>query len=297
MKEILYTFRNFKLDNMRKTVLTAIFCISAGMLVAQSYVPTRGDIAAFFNTKTMVVLLDNPLLEYNIVIKEVMQQEWKATQFDFISFKDFEKLRFDPQYSFIYMSMVAFENDKTDARYRFLHLSLGGNYQQMNQMPDLASVPLAYFSVDEDNYIYKLAVLVRFIQNHAMLIKEHPEIVSVNVLQHYNDNIKDIKNKTLYVLEEELAPEVNSVPRIKKLYPFKFKIVTKEEITEAIKNREEDVVFLHKVGPEGTKTDARSYKAVIGAADANFYYFDYHKISDKKPDGLLGDDFKKMAKK
>jgi hypothetical protein len=282
---------------MRKTILTAIFCISINVLFAQSYVPSRSDIAAFFNTKTLVVLLDNPLLEYNMVIKEVMQQEWKATNFDFITFKDFEKLRFDPQYSFIYMSMVTFENDKTDARYRFLHLSLGGDYQQMNQMPDLASVPLAYYSVDEDNYIYKLAILVRFIQNHVMLIKEHPEIMSANVFQHYNDNIKDIKGKTLYVLEEELSPAVNSVPRIKKVYPYNFKIVSKEDITDAIKNKDESVVFLHKVGPEGTKKDARCYNIIIGAADAMFYYFDYHKISEKNPDGLLSDDFKKMAKK
>jgi uncharacterized protein involved in tolerance to divalent cations len=282
---------------MKKTILSTILGIAFICVNAQSYVPTQADISAFFNTKTLVVLLDNPLLEYNIVIKEVMQQEWKVTKFDFISFKEFEKLRFDPQYSFIYMSQVTFENDKTDARYRFLHLSLGGDYLQMNQMPDLASVPLAYYNVDEDNYIYKLAILVRFIQNHTLLIKEHPEIVSANVLQHYNDNIKDIKGKTFYILEEELAPEVNSVARIKKIYPYNFKIVTKDEITEAIKNSDENVVFLHKVGPEGSKIDARCYKVIIGAADAKFYYFDYHKISSKNPDGFLADDFKKLAKK
>ena len=225
-----------------------------------------------------------------------MDQEWNITEFDYIGFKEFEELRKDPQYSFLYMSQVTFENDKTDAKYRFLHLSLGGDYFRKDQMPDIASVPLAYYSVEEDNYTYKLAILVRFIQNHALFIKEHPEIVSANVLQHYNDNIKDIKQKTLYVLEEELSKEVNSTARIKKVYPYKFRIVTKDDITEAIKNRDPNVVFLHKVGPEGTKINARCYKIVIGAADANFYYFDYHKISDKKPDGLLSQDFKKMAK-
>lgn len=54
--------------------------------------------------------------------------------------------------------------------------------------------------------------------------------------------------------------------------------------------------FLHKVGPEGTKLDARSYKIIIGAADANFYYFDYHKISGKNPDGFLESDFKNLVK-
>lgn len=281
---------------MKRIFLVGIISISSMIIMAQSYVPTTDDINGFFNTKTMVVLLDNPLLEYNMVIKEVMEQEWTITPYEYITFKEFEELRRDPQYSFLYMSQVTFENDKTDARYRFLHLSLGGDYFRKDQMPDIASVPLAYYSVDEDNYIYKLGILVRFIQNHAILVKEKPNIVSANVLQHYNDNMKDIKQKTLYVLEEELAPEVNSTARIKKVYPYKFQIVTKEDITEAIKDRDENKVFLHKVGPEGTKMNARCYKVIIGAADAKFYYFDYHKISSKKGDGLLESDFKKMAK-
>ena len=274
----------------------AFLCMYITITSAQ-IVPSQNDVKAFFNTKTMVVLLDDPLLEYNIVIKEVMQQEWKITKFEFITFKQFDKLRFDPQYSFIYMSKVTFEKDKTDAEYRFLHLSLGGDYFRNNQMPDIASVPLAYYSVDEDNYIYKLAILVRFIQNHALLIKEHPEILSANVLEYYNHNTKDIKSKTLYLLEEELAPDVNSAARIKKVYPYAFKIVSKDDITAAIKNKDENIVFLHKVGPEGTKLNARCYKIIIGAADANFYYFDYHKISEKEPDGFLASDFKNLVKK
>jgi hypothetical protein len=263
---------------------------------SQGYVPSHEDIKAFFTTKTLVVMEDNPLMEFNQNIRQVMKQEWNITDYDFISFKEFENKRMDPKYSFLLMTQVSFENDKTDAIYRFLHLSLGGDYFRLNQMPDIASVPVAYFNVDEDNYAYKLGILVRFIQKHALLLKAHPEIVSVNVLKHYNDNIKEIKDKTLYLLENELAKEVNSVARIKKIYPYKFKIVTKEEIELAIKDRREDIVFLHKVGPEGTKLDARCYKIIIGAGDANFYYFDYHKISDKNPDGFLASDFKKLAK-
>lgn len=282
---------------MRKIFVLILSSVMAGVAQSQGYVPTREDINAFFTTKTLVVLEDNPLLEYNLNIRDVMQQEWNITDYDFISSKEFEEKRMDPKYSFLIMTRVTFENDKTDAEYRFLHLSLGGDYFRLNQMPDIASVPLAYYNVDEDNYAYKLGILVRFIQKHALLIKEHPEIVSANVLKHYNDNIREIKDKTLYLLENELAKEVNSVARIKKIYPYRIKIVTKEEIEQAIKDREEGVVFLHKVGPEGTKLNARCYKVIVGAGDANFYYFDYHKISDKNPDGFLASDFKKLAKK
>jgi hypothetical protein len=273
-----------------------VFMLMTTMIHSQGYIPSREDVMAFFTTKTLVVLEDNPLMEYNSIIKKVMQQEWNITEYDFITSKEFEEKRMDAQYSFIYMSQVNFEADKTDAAYRFLHLSLGGDYFRLNEMPDIASVPLAYFNVEEERYAYKLAILVRFMQNHAKLLKEHPEIISANVFKHYNDNIKDIRGKTLYLLEEELAPSVNNVARISKVYPFKFKIVSMEDIEQAIKDRNPDVVFLHKVGPEGTKLNARCYNVIIGAADANFYYFDYHKITDKNPDGFLESDFKNLAK-
>ena len=59
---------------------------------------------------------------------------------------------------------------------------------------------------------------------------------------------------------------------------------------------DENAVFLHKVGPEGKKMNARVYKILIGAADGTFYYFDYHKVSSKNPDAFLESDFKKLAK-
>ncbi len=281
---------------MKKIILSFLVACLGITIYSQDYIPSREDIDAFFTTKTLVVLPNNPLLEYNYVIKTVMEQEWEITEYDFISFKEFEEKRFDPQYSFLYMTQVTFENDKTDAKYRFLHLSLGGDYFRMNQMPDIASVPVAYYNVGEENYGYKLGILVRFIQKHALLIKEHPEIVSANVFKHYNDNIKDIREKTLYLLENELTKEINSAARIKKIYPYKFRIVTKDEIEDAIAERDENVVFLHKVGPEGTKINARCYKIIIGAGDANFYYFNYHKIDNKHPDGFLENDLKKLAK-
>jgi len=281
---------------MKRITAGFVFMIVCGIVLSQNYVPTPEDIKAFFTTKTLVVLEDNPLMEYNYIIKDIMKKEWNVTEYDFISSGEFEEKRKDPQYSFLYMARVTFESDNTDATYRFLHLSLGGDYFRLNEMPDLVALPLAYYDVEEENYSYKLALLVRFMQNHVRLISENPEIISANVFKHYNDNIKDIRDKTLYILESELSSEVNSAARIKKVYPYKFKIATREEIAEAIDERNPDVVFLHKVGPEGTKEHARCYKVIIGAADANFYYFDYHSVSDKNPDGFLEDDFKKLVR-
>ena len=281
---------------MKKTMTVICAVIFMMPLFSQEYLPTRENLAAFIKTKTLVVLDQNPLNTYDSEIMEAMENEWTLTPFEFIKYDEFEKKRKDPQYSFLKLVNITYENDKLNAVYKFLNLSLGGDYFSINQMPDIVSVPVAYNNVDEDSYNYKLGILVRFIQNHVNLINEHPEIISANIFKHYNDNKGDVKTKTLYLIAEELEPAINSRARISKIYPYNFKLVTQEEIKDAITNRDGNVVFLHKVGPEGTRLDARCYKVLIGAGDANFYYFDYHMINDKKPDGFLEDDLKKISK-
>jgi hypothetical protein len=84
-----------------KRIVASLMLMSAGVMIyAQAYVPSSEDVDAFFTTKTLVVLEDNPLMEYNNIIKKVMQQEWNITEFDFISNKEFEEKRMDAQYSF-----------------------------------------------------------------------------------------------------------------------------------------------------------------------------------------------------
>ena len=282
---------------MKKLILIVSACLLSGALLAQVvYVPNKEDLGKLLNTKTYVVLEESPMSDFNFAIKEVMESNWTLTPFEFIKDSEFEKLSTNENFSFLYTSLLNFEKDKTESRYVFLHLSLGGANLSVDDLRDMVSVPLAYFGTDGENYIYKLGTIVRFMQNHIKLINEKPELISNNIFKFYNDNIKDIHTKTLYLVQDELSSEISTPARIKSVYPFKFKVVTREEINKAIEDRNDEVVFLHKVGPEGKKSEARCYKIVIGAADANFYYFDYHMITDKNPDGLLESDLKKMAK-
>ncbi len=279
-----------------KRIALLLFIAVPGIFTSAQYVPTPEDLDHFFTTKTLVVQDINPLNTFDSEIEEVMDSEWELTEYEIIPYSEFEEKRMDPGYSFLFLTTVVFENDKLQAKYKFLNLSLGGDYFQINQMPDLVSVPVAYANAEDETYNYKLGILVRFIQNHIRLIHENPDIISANVFKHYNDNMGDVKEKTLWLVADEMAPDINSAARISKIYPYEFKMVTRDEIREAVKNRNEDVVFLHKVGPEGTRLKARCYKILIGASDARFYYFDYHMINDKKPDGFLAKDLKKISK-
>ena len=296
MNEILYTYPKSNISITMQRTFVFLILVSFSLLVSSQYVPTSDDLDHFLKTKTLVVKDKNPLNTFDAEIEEVMAKEWDITEYEIIPFSEFEEKRMNPDYSFLFLATVVFEKDKLNAKYRFLNVSLGGDYFHIGMMPDLVSVPVSYTNVEDESYNYKLGLLVRFAQQHLRLIHANPEIISTNVFKHYNDNMKDVKQKTLYLLEDEMANDVNSTSRIKKVYPHDFKLVTREEIRQAISDRDEDVVFLHKVGPEGTRLKARCYKVLIGAADASFYYFDYHMINNKKPDGFLSKDLKKISK-
>ncbi len=282
---------------MKKLLFLFILFVGFISINAQKeYLPTQADLDHFLTTKTYVVLEESPMSDFNFEIKEIMEKLWGLTEFQFIKTAEFNKLSADENASFLYTSLVKFEKDKTESRYVFLHLSMGGPNFSIDDLHDIVSVPLGYFGVDQDNYIYKLGTLVRFMQNHIKLMQSNPEYITSNIFKHYNKNIQDVHQKTLYLIEDELSKEVGTAARFKQYYPYKFKIVSREEVREAIFNGDEDIVFLHKVGPEGKKLRARCYKILIGAEDAMFYYFDYHMVSDKKPDGFLVSDVKKIAK-
>jgi hypothetical protein len=289
----------FKLYQPMKTsfciFITVFFLVHTSL--AQEYIPTVADIKHFPQTKTMMILENNPMNEYNLALKDLVPAEWTATPYEFLVWKDFESRRKDKSLSFMIMNTVAFEKDKSNARYQFMSLLLGGNARGLSDMPDLCSVPLAYHGAPEESYIYKIGIFLRFMQNHVKVITDDPSVAGKNIMQHYNKNIQKLSGKTLYLMVEELAKDVNTEAKIKAVYDGPFKLVSKEDIQQAIADKDPNVVFLHKVGPGKSQTNARCYKILVGAADAQFYYFDYHRIDSKSPDGFMASDFKKLLRK
>lgn len=281
---------------MKKTLLTLASVVFALCLTAQNSVPTPADYDNFDQSHTFVVLDDNVMSDFNLTIEKTMKAEWTPTKFDFISRKEFEAKRVDPSYSFLLTTTVTYEKDKTKARYTYLSLLMGKEKSKVNTMPDLISIPLAYTSVVDQKYVYKLNAFLRFILKHVELMKEQPKLISKTPLVYYNKNIKSLKDKTLYLIKEELHKDLQTEAAVAKVYKNKFKFVTEAEVADAIRNRQKDVVFLHKVGPEVAKYNTRCFKIVMGADDSEIYYFDYHNIDKKSPDRLLRDDLKRMSK-
>lgn len=284
---------------MKKIVFTFMLLSLSVVIVAQTAVGSAEEIKRFFNTTTYVVLEKNPLLEYNSIIKETVKKHWHLTPVEFVTYStdDFEKARMDSTKSFLITHKVFYDKDKTKAKYNYLYLILGGNHEYVYEMPEIANVPVSYDGVEEETYAYKLGMLCQFLQKHVELTRDNPQLTSKNILKFYYKNLTgDVKNKTLYVTKDNLAKNFKSMNEIKSIYPYKVELVEQDAILKAIDEKNEDILFVHKVGPEGSKRKARCYNTIVGAADAQLYYFSYHMISDKKPEGLTKKNWKKLAK-
>ncbi len=258
------------------------------------HVPHLSDYKSFLKSKTLVVLEPNLMSDFNGVIKKAIINNWHITPYEFIDQAEFKRYRNDPQYSFLMVTVASFNKDHTKASYNFLSLLRGQKGASVSNMPDLCSIPLSYLKVEDDSYSYKVEAFLRFIQNHVELMIQNPSLIGENSLKYYNKNKADLNGKTLYITKEDLARDMDTNAEISKVYPYPFKIVTREEVADAIAQKRRDIVFLHKVGPEKTRIKARVYKILVGADVPQFYYFNYEMVKQPSDDAFQAKDLKRL---
>jgi len=281
---------------MKKLVILFI-ALTAGIgLYAKKYVPTPEDLNKFTETKTLVVLDENPLMQFNTVVKEIFANGWDITKFDFIDTKEFEEKRTNPEYSFILITTNKYSRDRVVTGYKFLTVILGSDVETIEEMPELISFPIAYAKAEEETYIYKMGAIVNYMQNHLKMAQKNPKILKDKKYKYIKKNIKQIKQKEIWITEGEVHRSIRKIKKLKAVYPHKIVIKTADEIQKAVAEKNKNVIVMHKVGPEGYQFRGRLYKIIMDASGEKMYYFKLMKNMKTKPDAWLDKDFKKFAK-
>jgi len=264
--------------------------------LAQRNLVRPEDVKAFLASTTYVVLENNPTSQYNMEIREAVERSWKITPYKFITAKEFNDMRKDIDKSFLVLIQMRIDNDKVVPTYNFLSVSMGAAVTKITDMPDICSVPLSYKDLPEDTYTYKLEGLIRFMQNYITAINENPKLIKKDAFMFYNKNMKQVKNKELWVTETDLEKTVRPLAEIRKVYKHNIKVVNPEDIQKAIQEKNTNVLYMHKVGPEGSRLQWRVWKMILGAGDDQLYYYNMHTISKSQGDGFLSKDFAKINK-
>jgi hypothetical protein len=262
---------------------------------AQIKAPSAETLKAFSSSKTYIVLEDAMFSDFNTYIKEAAQRHWKITSSEIISLEQFEKLCRTPQASFLMVVMGEYKGFAQNSTFNVLTLMMGHKSGDINKMPEILSIPLSYYldGDDEEAYGYKLGGILEGLQYTIKNILPKKTMIT-NFKDVFNNYSSEVKTKELWVTKNDLSSSVNTIEKIKNVYPYKVIITTEEAIQQAIDEKKSNVVFLHKVG--NPKPNASCLKLIINCADGKPLYGDYHSVSTKEPDGLLPKDFKTLQK-
>jgi hypothetical protein len=283
--------------------------------------------AQALKTKTYVVLLEQEQLEKTNVIYEKIQSEtvvesgkkadlsefednefnkqlkfgmktfWKATKFEFIKAEEFEQKRYDPNSTFILMYNVKtkYKEEKTFVNY--LVFAQGGKAKRVDKMVWIAAVPLSYGNVGPDYYTYKIPGMIQYLQYLSDYVANHPNQTKESIEKYFNKRNKEVKDYKLYVLADDLTKSVYTNEQIEKYYQGEVVIVDQKQIEEAIKKQDPNVAYVHKAGPERTKTElAFNVKMILTAKGGECIYIKEDEIWKKEPEGMLDKDFKALKK-
>jgi len=296
MRKILYICRSNDSIGMRALILTVFSLFFTVSVTGQAPFPTNDEIKQFNASKTCVVLEDDPFSTYNIYIKEVVKATWKITPYEFITVRDFNVRRLNPAYSFIVLTQTNFDKDKSHGLYNFINLLQGKDVNLLAEMPEVCAIPLSFAGVNDIEYSYKLGPILAFMQKHAQKISDDPSLTLRKYLKYYNKNIPEIKDKTILVKSEDLAPSISTIDRIHRYYTSKIEIVDTEQMQKAIEDNSPNTVILHKVGPRGDRRTGYCFIMLLGLEDSELYYYNLHLVDNANPNGLLPEDLKRLEK-
>ncbi len=247
----------------------------------------------FLKSTTYVVNYENPFSDFDFALKTAMEKNWYLTQWEIIGSEEFESKQTDTKASFLFLSEMMAAKRK-DLVFNILNVVMGSRSKNLNNMPDLGSVPLSYVSEDEefeeDAYLYKLDVILRFIQYYIEINSQNPD---TDVQKLVKNNSEQIRTKEIWFLEDELDHNVNTHEKIEKYYSGAVRIVNLKEIEKAIADKNEHVLILHKVGP-GDDRGGKCLKFLISVANGAPYYYNISDVSSGKSDAFLAEDFKKL---
>ncbi len=267
---------------MKSSFLIVVILSTAYYLsFSQEILPSSKEVNTFLESRTYFVQDNNIFGTYNSAIEEAAKKHWKITSYSILSKDDFQKKKNIPTASMLIQTESHFEGQEELGVFTSLSLVLGKAGGDINTMPEIITLPIAYNDVDYDKYDYKFGLALVFMQSHINWLKNNPNIEDKALINHYKSSRKTTKNKVLYLLKSEMEEDINSIEKIKTVYSGEVKFVTKEEIEKAVDNKDDNVLVLHLVAPLNAVKGNVVTKMILNAADAEIYYFDYHRVKGK----------------
>lgn len=257
------------------------------------------------NATLYVVFEESPMSDYNAEIRKAVEKNWKLTPTKFVHLSDLDSTKLqNPNNAFLTPVSMQFAEDKDSVRYTFLSLLIGGQYETINDLPEVCTFPLGYELLDEENFTYKLTAIVEFFNKHVQNIQVNPKLLKDKKYATYTKQKKSIAGKTIYVVRNEQNASLSNGDAIESVCPLANVKFTDDisVIEKVVRRKEANAMFLHIVGingewdmvNDGELLAGRCYKVLMDV-EGNLYYFAFHKMAgNANATGMTAKDWKTL---
>lgn len=294
-------------------IMKKVFLIISGLIVtlssfAQRPTATLDQVNDMLQNATLyVVMEDSPLSNYNPEIRKAVENGWSLTPLRFIHLSDLDSTKLkNPKNAFLTQVTMKFEEDKDSVKYTFLSLLIGGEYETINDLPEVCTFPLCYDVADEDEMTYKLPAIVAFFNKHVQNIVGNPSLLKDRKFTTYTKQKRSIADKNIYLLKYEQTPSFDEPSEISAVNSIANVTITEDQnaLAKIIRRKEANALFLHVVSwtdsemvQNGEMIPGRCYKILMDV-EGNLYYFDFHKMNGSASpelNGMQAKDWKALA--
>lgn len=281
---------------MKRITAFALLLLSVTLSSAQFTSGKYNDkyFEAFFKSTTYVALTGDSL--FDVEMQKCMQRFWKITPYKFLNEKEFKSMaRKNTEGSFLgflhktvdYWGYSVYTADKLE-----LQLFMG-----CENFPDIcgwkgSSNLIAHFTwqkllsmsgektVDMDKLIseyYRLPDVINSM--HMAITRTRDDKVSLYQFKDYrgdfvekvlNKDASAMKTKTLYILKDDVRSDID-LAKAKSIYPYKFKIVSTEELKQAILSDDKSVVYMANNDECGPSFYDIASHVIVGAMNYGYH--------------------------
>jgi hypothetical protein len=285
-----YSIKSFITDVLlKKTFFISILGLLSLGVFANAPLVSKQQIGMFKNSTTCVVL-ESGISSYNIFMTAAVEKYWKSTKYEIIDQEEFNKRRFDSNYSFLVLLKGVYGEDPGGVGYDYISLVMGDKATDITDMPEICSIPLIYSDDNDTDFGYAIPAIVKFIQKHAKKLETKRFLILLRGLKYYNSS-KLSNDNVLLIDRNQLAPDANTLAKIKTVYPHYVKLLTNKEINAELKTEPINTIFILHVGPSKDVGSGKCFEMVFDV-EGNLYYYNYRKVTNKNKDGFTLKDFR-----
>lgn len=255
---------------MKKIVLSLVLLVSCvWTLGAQAQIYTKKMKVADFTEKTLKVVLSGSDLTDGPFKAEVIKQ-WKLSPYEFCTIEEFNALKTDPNYYFMF---IVGKNDELD------HLEVvkgtpnpGENLEKMLSVVSLPIRPTGNMSI---RYLVYLGAYLNFFQTFIADAMVN-DVIGYSGLSRKALNARATKDSDFLLADTDLAQQKLDEKLREKMKKARIQVVSEEVAVDAMLEAKPHTLVSYCIRPINTPKHKYYYTLLVGADDHKLYYCRKH---------------------